>query len=316
MVKIDLVTGFLGTGKTTFIRKYAKYLMHKGLNIGIIENDFGAINIDMLLLQDLECNQCDVEPIVGGNVISDWKRRFKAKLVALYMQGVDRVIVEPSGIYDVDAFFEVLYDEPVDAWYEIGSIFTLVDAKLDDRLSQQAEYLLLTQVACSGQILLSKTKDATEEQIQGTVNHLQGLLETYHCDQDISQRIQRRDWNKLVDNDYEMLMNCGWKSASYSRLSFDKNDVFTSLFFMNVKMPEERIKPWVEQFMTDSKYGTVFRIKGFFQEADESWIEVNATKEHMQINAASVGQEVVIVIGEALNQEAITAYMNQYQNSN
>lgn len=53
MVKIDLITGFLGSGKTTFIRKYAQYLMNQGMNIGILENDYGAVNVDMMLLQDL-----------------------------------------------------------------------------------------------------------------------------------------------------------------------------------------------------------------------------------------------------------------------
>ena len=42
MIKIDLITGFLGAGKTAFIRKYAKYLIDSGKNIGVLENDFGA----------------------------------------------------------------------------------------------------------------------------------------------------------------------------------------------------------------------------------------------------------------------------------
>ena len=46
MVKIDLITGFLGAGKTTFLKKYAEYLIAKGQNIGILENDFGAVNVD------------------------------------------------------------------------------------------------------------------------------------------------------------------------------------------------------------------------------------------------------------------------------
>ena len=45
MVKIDLITGFLGSGKTTFLKKYAKRLMEQGQNIGILENDFGAVNV-------------------------------------------------------------------------------------------------------------------------------------------------------------------------------------------------------------------------------------------------------------------------------
>ena len=53
MVKIDLITGFLGSGKTTFIKKSAKYLIDSGYNIGILENDYGAVNVDIMLLQDL-----------------------------------------------------------------------------------------------------------------------------------------------------------------------------------------------------------------------------------------------------------------------
>ena len=45
MVKVDLITGFLGSGKTTFIKKYAQYLIDQGYRIGIIENDFGAVNV-------------------------------------------------------------------------------------------------------------------------------------------------------------------------------------------------------------------------------------------------------------------------------
>ncbi len=66
MVKVDLITGFLGSGKTTFIRKYAKYLMDEGNNIGILENDYGAVNVDMMLLQDLMGDNCELEMISVG----------------------------------------------------------------------------------------------------------------------------------------------------------------------------------------------------------------------------------------------------------
>ena len=66
MIKIDLITGFLGSGKTTFIKKYASYLLKKGMNIGILENDFGAVNVDMMLLQDLMGDNCELEMVSGG----------------------------------------------------------------------------------------------------------------------------------------------------------------------------------------------------------------------------------------------------------
>lgn len=66
MIKIDLITGFLGAGKTTFLKKYADFLIRKGMNIGILENDYGAVNVDMMLLQDLMGDHCELEMVAGG----------------------------------------------------------------------------------------------------------------------------------------------------------------------------------------------------------------------------------------------------------
>ena len=53
MVQVDLITGFLGAGKTTFLRRYAAYLAGQGERVCILENDFGAVNVDAMLVQDL-----------------------------------------------------------------------------------------------------------------------------------------------------------------------------------------------------------------------------------------------------------------------
>ena len=166
MVKVDLITGFLGSGKTTFIKKYARYLMEQGQNIGILENDFGAINVDMMLLRELEGENCELEMVAGGCDKDCYRRRFKTKLIAMGMCGYDRVIVEPSGIYDVDEFFDVLRDDPIDRWYEIGNVITIVDAKLEPELSEEADYLLASEAANAGSIILSRAEEATKEQIE------------------------------------------------------------------------------------------------------------------------------------------------------
>ena len=93
MVTIDLITGFLGSGKTTFLKKYAEYLMDQGLHIGILENDFGAINVDMLMLHELRGDQCELEMIAGGCDAESHRRRFRTKLISRRMWGYDRVLV-------------------------------------------------------------------------------------------------------------------------------------------------------------------------------------------------------------------------------
>ena len=66
MVQVDLITGFLGAGKTTFLRRYVRYLVEQGHNVCILENDFGAVNVDAMLVQDLLGPRCDLETISGG----------------------------------------------------------------------------------------------------------------------------------------------------------------------------------------------------------------------------------------------------------
>ena len=106
MIKIDLITGFLGSGKTTFLKKYAAYLLDQGLHIGILENDYGAVNVDMMLLQNIQGENCDLFMVAGGCDPDCHKRRFKTKLISMGMTGYDRVIIEPSGIFDMDEFFD------------------------------------------------------------------------------------------------------------------------------------------------------------------------------------------------------------------
>ena len=142
MVKIDLITGFLGSGKTTFIKEYASYLISQKQNIGILENDFGAVNVDMMALKELEGEYCELEMVAGGCDADCHRRRFRTKLISMAMLGYDRILVEPSGLYDVDEFFDVLREEPLDKWYEIGSVIAVVAGGLADSLSPEEDGIL------------------------------------------------------------------------------------------------------------------------------------------------------------------------------
>ena len=181
MIQVDLITGFLGAGKTTFIKKYASYLINQGRKIGILENDYGAVNVDMMLLKDLEGENCDLEMIAGGCDADCHRRRFRTKLIAMGMCGYDRVIVEPSGIYDVDEFFDVLRDDPIDRWYESGNVITVVDAKLEEKLSDEADYLLASEAANAGCIVLSRSQEASEKEIENTVLPLKDASDKVQC---------------------------------------------------------------------------------------------------------------------------------------
>lgn len=308
MIKIDLITGFLGSGKTTFMKKYVSYLTSQGNKVGIIENDFGAINIDMLILQDIVSEQCEIEQIVGGSVVSDWKRRFKAKLISMAMCGYNRILVEPSGVFDVDAFFDMLYDEPLDRWYEVGNVFAIVDACLEKDLSKQSKYLLVSQIANAGKVILSKSQDAINEQIDETVARLQGYLEEFKCARQITNDIFDKRWDDISTEEWNELAECGWKKADHEKMWFDHKEAFQSMFIMEKQMSEDELKKISNEILLDSKYGKVFRVKGFMNlgnEENPDWIELNATKEKMSVEHRQKGQNVLIIIGEELDNDKI-----------
>ena len=299
--KVDLVTGFLGAGKTTFIKKYARYLLDKGCKIGVLENDFGAVNVDMLLLQELLGDQCDLEMVSGGCDSDCHRRRFKTKLIAMGMSGYDRVLVEPSGIYDVDEFFDALHEEPLDQWYEVKNVIAIVDAKLEKRLSEEADFILASEAANAGKIVLSHADLATKEQIEGTIRHLQQAMENIQC----SRKLIAGNMETLTDAQLQELSGCGYVSSSYRKMDLENHLGFDSLYFMNAPVTKETFPDKVKQIMQDPGCGKIFRVKGFLKDETGAWYQLNASKDAFDFQPIPTGQEVIIAIGENLNEGAI-----------
>ena len=259
MITIDLITGFLGSGKTTFLKEYAQYLMKKGLRIGILENDFGAINVDMLLLHD--------------------------------------------------EFFDVLREEPLEEWYEIGNVIAIVDAKLEPGLSKEADYLLASEVSHAGCVLLSHMDEAEEADVQETIDHLKRALEEIQCKRDLTGVILKKSTMQLNREDFLKLSSCGYAQASYQKMDLPDALGFDTLFFMEEKITKEQLQTAAARILQDESCGRVFRIKGFLKDEKGAWTELNAINGEITMRPIEVGQEVLIVIGEGLCEAKIRSYL-------
>ncbi|WP_051689279.1 GTP-binding protein [Butyrivibrio sp. AE2032] len=342
MIKIDLITGFLGSGKTTFIKEYAKYLIESGEKICILENDYGAVNVDMVLLQDLLGDNCNLEMIVGGDGIEAHRRRFKTKLISMAMTGYTRVLVEPSGIYDVDEFFDVLYDEPLDNWYEAGSIIGIVDASRYLELSDTSRYLLMSEISWAGKILLSRVdciSDGTAELVDSVASDemelnvvsahdakndtcigiirdaekfLNDTMETFGCSLRFSEdQILAKPFNELTSEDFSDIKNAGYRHATYTKLPVG-DDKFTSLFYFDVSIPEVELKEKLTSLFKDPKAGHIIRIKGSARVSDSIQLEINATDKEMSLKPAVCSRDILIIIGEGLDKSYINDIWMDY----
>ncbi len=306
MITIDLITGFLGSGKTTFIRNYIQYLVAKGENICILENDHGAINIDALVLEDLEGPLCDVEMIIGGDGAEAHQRRFRTKLISLGMLGYDRVIVEPSGIYDVDEFFDTLREDPLPKWYTPGSVISLVDGRENiAALPKEASAILASQAAVSGKILLTHM-DTSSYSADQVTDMLQEAVTGIKCGRQIRDAVIAANPGQLTDELLSSVSSCGYVNADYEKLSFLSEEFFQSIFYMHVTDTYETASQKIQKLFSDPSFGTIRRVKGFLPNGDE-WIQINATPDQIDITKTTEGQAVMIIIGDHLNKDKTDA---------
>ncbi len=302
MIKIDLVTGFLGSGKTTFIKWYVGMLKKMGYKVGILENDFGAVNVDMMLLEELADENCDIETVAGACDKDCHIRRFKTKLIAMGMCGYDRVVVEPSGIFDTDEFFDVLREYPLDNWYETGNVIAVADAKPESELSEQSEYLFASQLAGAGVIMLSRVQETEEKDVQKTTEHIAKAVKEL-CGRQLENEIIAKDWSALSEQDMNRILCSGYYRADFTK-RFSKDDIYQSIYYLNVDISLSKLIQAAEKIFDSPECGRVFRIKGFVSE-DDQWYELNAAKNSIKTSPIASGQKVIIVIGESPKKDAI-----------
>ena len=308
MIRIDLITGFLGSGKTTFIKKYARCLMNKGLRIGILENDYGAVNVDVMLLGELEGENCLLETVAGACDGDCRRRRFKTKLIALAMSGCERVIVEPSGIFDTDEFFDSLREEPLDRWYETGSVICIADAGLDGSLSEEERFILGSQCISAGTVLMSRTQLYSTQQCAAAV----GIIKQTAAE--LGGNAENMDfiltpWDELTDEDMERLSCCGRGSSDYVK-KFLGSKEHSTLYFMHNGLDRSSAKELADKLMHDRSCGSILRIKGFFCE-DGQWYELNASQNSVSCTKISQGQDIIIVIGRELSKSRTERYFGR-----
>lgn len=325
MPQIDLITGFPGAGKTTFIKKYVQFLTGQGLTAAVLETDYGAVNLDMVILNDLIGDKCEVEILDGGSGVLPYSHRFHTKLSSMAVSGYDRVIVESFGFYDVDSFFDALAVGPLSQWYSPGSIVNIVDAGMEEQLSDEAQYLLVSQTASAGKIVLSHCGEAQEsagkEQAaghccltsdnlsavkEGVLARLNAVLERFQSDRRITpDDIIARDRDALTQDDFALIAAAGMVPADYARIPDDMRSGHGTILYSGLELEEENVNRTIAEIFADKRCGKVMRAKGFVRTGDNVRIQVDATRHEVKTCRTPFAREVLIISGDELNEDRI-----------
>ena len=301
-MKVDLITGFLGAGKTTFIRQYVEYLQRHGQKVRIIENEFGAVSVDTQILKE---EHCEIEDLTGMCMCCVGKDAFMRMLVEAAQDGCSRVIVEPSGIYDADEFFSVMESEQVKKNCEIGAILTIVDAKWQKGISGEADYLMLSQLLAAGKVLLSKTQFCQDEEEERTIEEMNLLMEEFGCDRRFGKDVMRTPWDQLTDRDFLRLSMSGWRKEEHKKEYLNHGQIFTTFETAGYCENMEDLKKRMDAVFTEPQFGTVFRIKGYIRDLNKNWYEVNCTSDIRNIAPCQGKRGVLVVIGQGLKEKEL-----------
>jgi G3E family GTPase len=130
-----------------------------------------------------------------------------------------------------------------------------------------------------------------------------------------------KPWDNLTADDFERIENCGYVPEDHIKLHVAEDNGYRSLFYFHVKMSEEELKNMAAGLLSDESFGNIYRIKGFVPEENtnhkndkqfDTYVEINATRKQVEINRTDKGQEVIIVIGEGLDNARIEGYIRRY----
>ena len=166
MTKIDIISGFLGAGKTTFIKKLLQEAI-SGEQVVLIENEFGEIGIDGGFLKDSgieirEMNSgCICCSLVGdfGKSLSEVLTKYKP----------DRIIIEPSGVGKLSDVMKAVIDVSADMDVALNSAVTIVDAAKGKMYMKNFGEFFNNQIENAGTVVLSRTDITDTAKIQKDV---------------------------------------------------------------------------------------------------------------------------------------------------
>ena len=174
MTKIDIISGFLGAGKTTFIKKMLKEAF-SGEQVVLIENEFGEIGIDGGFLKEagIEIREMN-SGCICCSLVGDFGKSLK-EVVDTYHP--DRILIEPSGVGKLSDVIKAVQDVQDEIEAELNSFTTVVDVTKCRLYKKNFGEFFSNQIEYAGAIILSRTDKAKPEKVEESVALLRELNE-------------------------------------------------------------------------------------------------------------------------------------------
>jgi len=166
MAKIDIISGFLGAGKTTLIKKLLGEAL-KGQQVVLIENEFGEIGIDGGFLKDAGVNITEMNSgCICCSLVGDFGTALKDVITKF---NPDRIIIEPSGVGKLSDVIKAVQGVAEDAPIELNSLVTVADANKCKMYMKNFGEFYNNQIESAHTIVLSRTQNMKQDKLEACV---------------------------------------------------------------------------------------------------------------------------------------------------
>lgn len=299
MIPVQLVTGFLGAGKTTYMNRL---LQETNERILLIVNELGAVNIDEQLIVKMDQQQIELSNgCICCSIQNDLSKTFYQ--LAQRGQAFDRIVIETTGVADPAPIIQTIYyDEYLRQHFKMTAIVTVVDASQMDR-----ELFIegIHQIAYADLVLLNKSDlvtDAAQKEAKAVIRRINPtvrIVETVQTEGDYSLTDNTFQLSR-VDERQMLALTAGHHSVSSLRAITLTTDV---------PLSRERVTRYVREVLMH--YETeLYRLKAIVKLEDEAnKFVIQATNQLMGATFANEKMEdtrsVFVWIGKELDREAL-----------
>ena len=345
MIKIDIISGFLGAGKTTLIKKLLNTKL-KDEKVVLVENEYGEIGIDAGFLKDTKIDITELnEGCICCTLSGDFEKALN-EIVTKY--NPDRIIIEPSGVGKLSDIVKAVTDANVPN-SKINALVCMCDVTKAKMYLRNFGEFYIDQISHAKTVILSRTDIAKEEKIEEALeiirtNNDHALIVTTPVDELSEDKLL--DAFEASDDDFEAKLLEEVKNMKthhhhhhhhhdededddehecchhhhhdeeecddpecechHHEGELDADDVFTSYGFETAKVfNKEELAASLNELANSTSYGQVLRAKGIVK-GNDTWYEFDLVPGQYEIrNTTPIATGKLCVIGADLHKREI-----------
>lgn len=338
MSKVDIISGFLGAGKTTLIKKLIQDCLGNE-KVVLIENEFGEIGIDGSFLKEAGIEITEMNSgCICCSLVGDFSEALK-QVVAKYHP--DRIIIEPSGVGKLSDVIKAVRDVHSDE-LQLNSFCSVIDVKKCKTYSLNFGEFFNNQIEYASTIILSRTQDVPQDKIQEAIDIIKSMNTTASIittpwdelsGETILQTMENE--NSLQDilmKEADICPECGHHHEHGEHCHHHEHhhehgehchhhdehhkcchhhhhadEVFTSLGKETIHTyTQEQLDQILQTLSSSHEYGDILRAKGILPTPDKKWLHFDLVPGEYEIRFGSADYTGrICVIGKDLLEDKI-----------